>query len=212
MRHWSKKGRLLLTILLILLQTAGSWGMTGAYAAGSASQIHKASSPTLTKKKKKKNKNNNNNNNSSQSSSNSSSSADSGKNGNNSKSPESETASSNEASVTEDGTYTSKEEVAEYIHLFGHLPDNFITKKEAKKLGWISSEGNLDEVAPGKSIGGDYFGNYEGQLPEEKGRDYYECDIDFTGGRRGAKRIIYSNDGLVFYTEDHYTTFEQLYP
>ena len=115
------------------------------------------------------------------------------------------------ATVTEDGTYTSKDEVAAYIHQFGHLPSNFITKKEAKALGWVSNEGNLGEVAPGKSIGGDYFGNYEGQLPEAKGRSYTECDIDSTGGYRGAKRIIFSNDGLIFYTEDHYNTFEQLY-
>jgi len=113
--------------------------------------------------------------------------------------------------VEEDGTYTSKEEVAAYLHLFGHLPDNFITKNEAKKLGWINSEGNLDEVAPGKSIGGDRFGNYEGNLPEKKNRTYYECDIDFDGGYRGSKRIIYSNDGLIYYTEDHYNTFELLY-
>ncbi len=116
-----------------------------------------------------------------------------------------------QTSVEEDGTYTSKEEVAAYIHAYGHLPSNYITKKEAKALGWVSSEGNLDEVAPGKSIGGDYFGNYEGKLPEKSGRSYYECDIDFTGDYRGAKRIIYSNDGLVYYTEDHYNNFEQLY-
>ena len=125
-----------------------------------------------------------------------------------------ETATSEEepqASVTEDGTYTSKEEVAEYLHLFGHLPSNFITKNEAKKLGWVSSEGNLGKVAPGKSIGGDYFGNFEGLLPEKRGRDYYECDIDSTGGYRGAKRIIFSNDGLIYYTEDHYETFTLLY-
>ena len=113
--------------------------------------------------------------------------------------------------VDEDGEYTSKEEVAAYLHEYGHLPDNFITKKEAKELGWDSYAGNLAQVAPGKSIGGDRFGNYEGQLPEKKGRNYYECDIDFDGGRRGAKRIIYSDDGLIFYTEDHYETFEQLY-
>ena len=116
-----------------------------------------------------------------------------------------------ETELLEDGTYTSKEEVAEYIFLYGHLPDNFITKKEAKALGWVSSEGNLGEVAPGKSIGGDYFGNFEGNLPEKKGREYHECDIDSTGGYRGAKRIVYSNDGLIYYTEDHYNTFELLY-
>lgn len=116
-----------------------------------------------------------------------------------------------EPTLSEDGTYTSKEEVAEYIFLYGHLPDNFITKKEAKALGWISSEGNLGEVAPGKSIGGDYFGNFEGNLPEKEGREYHECDIDSDGGYRGAKRIVYSNDGLIYYTEDHYKTFELLY-
>lgn len=113
--------------------------------------------------------------------------------------------------VEEDGEYTSKEEVALYIYEFGHLPDNFITKKEAKALGWESKEGNLSEVAPGKSIGGDYFGNYEGLLPEEDDRDYYECDINSDGGYRGAERIVFSNDGLIYYTEDHYESFELLY-
>lgn len=124
-------------------------------------------------------------------------------------SPEAEI--SEESEIREDGTYTSKEEVAKYIYLYGHLPDNFITKKEAKALGWVSSEGNLAEVAPGKSIGGDYFGNFEGNLPEKKGREYHECDIDSDGGYRGAKRLVFSNDGLIYYTEDHYNTFELLY-
>lgn len=123
----------------------------------------------------------------------------------------SEAEISEETEIQEDGTYTSKEEVAEYIYLYGHLPDNFITKKEAKALGWVSSEGNLAEVAPGKSIGGDYFGNFEGNLPEKKGREYHECDIDSDGGYRGAKRLVFSNDGLIYYTEDHYNTFELLY-
>lgn len=112
---------------------------------------------------------------------------------------------------TEDGVYTSAKDVAAYINEFGHLPNNFITKKEAKKLGWVSKEGNLKEVAPGKSIGGDFFGNYEDKLPKKEGRTYYECDIDADGGYRGAKRIIYSDDGLIYYTEDHYETFEVLY-
>ena len=113
--------------------------------------------------------------------------------------------------ISEDGTYTSKEEVAEYLHTYGHLPSNFIKKKAAQKLGWVSKEGNLWEVAPGMSIGGDYFGNYEGTLPEAEDRDYYECDIDFDGSYRGAKRIVYSNDGLIYYTVDHYESFELLY-
>ena len=113
--------------------------------------------------------------------------------------------------IEEDGRYTSKEQVAAYLNTYGHLPDNYITKEEAKELGWNSKEGNLWEVAPGMSIGGDYFGNYEEILPEEEGRDYHECDIDTDGSYRGAKRIVYSNDGLIYYTEDHYETFELLY-
>ena len=113
--------------------------------------------------------------------------------------------------VDRDGSYTSKEEVALYIHLYGELPGNYISKRDAEELGWNAREGNLDEVAPGKSIGGSRFGNYEGLLPEAKNRKYYECDIDFDGTYRNAKRIVYSNDGLVFYTEDHYKTFERLY-
>ena len=116
-----------------------------------------------------------------------------------------------QVSVEESGEYTSKDEVAAYLNEFGHLPDNFITKKEAQALGWESKEGNLDEVAPGKSIGGDYFGNYEEVLPDAEGRTYHECDIDYEGGFRNAKRIVYSDDGLIYYTEDHYETFEVLY-
>ncbi len=114
-------------------------------------------------------------------------------------------------SVTEDGEYTSKEEVALYIHTYNHLPSNYITKKEAQELGWDSSKGNLNKVAPGKSIGGDRFGNREGLLPKADGRQYYECDIDYVKGSRNAKRIVFSNDGLIYYTEDHYETYEKLY-
>lgn len=114
-------------------------------------------------------------------------------------------------SVEEDGRYTSKEEVALYIHTYGKLPSNFITKRDAQDLGWESREGNLWEVTDQMSIGGDRFGNYEGDLPTAKGRKYYECDINYEGGYRGDERIVYSNDGLIFYTDDHYETFEQLY-
>lgn len=116
-----------------------------------------------------------------------------------------------QAAISESSAYSSKDEVAEYLHEFGHLPPNYLTKKEAQNLGWVASKGNLWEVAPGKSIGGDRFGNREGLLPEAPGRKYYECDIDFDGSYRNAKRIIYSNDGLIFYTEDHYESFRQLY-
>ena len=114
-------------------------------------------------------------------------------------------------SLAEDGSYTSPEDVAEYLHFYGHLPDNFITKNEARDLGWDSQDGNLAEVAPGMSIGGDSFGNREGLLPKADGRKYYECDVNYEGGYRGGERIVYSNDGLIFYTDDHYKSFEQLY-
>ena len=106
--------------------------------------------------------------------------------------------------------YSDKDHVAWYIHTYGELPPNYITKNEAQDLGWVSSKGNLWDVAPGRSIGGDYFGNYEGKLPTAKGRKYTECDIDFDGSYRNGKRIIFSNDGLVFYTEDHYETFVEI--
>ena len=112
--------------------------------------------------------------------------------------------------LDEYGTYTSKEDVALYIHTYGRLPDNFITKKEAEKLGWPG--GSLEPYAPGMCIGGSRFGNYEKLLPEAKGRTYTECDIDTLGAsKRGAKRIVFSNDGLIYYTDDHYESFELLY-
>ena len=113
--------------------------------------------------------------------------------------------------VEENGNYTSKDDVALYIHTYGKLPLNYITKAKAQEMGWDPEKGNLSDVLPGMSIGGSAFGNYEGNLPRATGRRYFECDIDYEGGYRGAKRLIYSNDGLVFYTEDHYKTFEQLY-
>lgn len=119
--------------------------------------------------------------------------------------------SESEPAIDEFGEYSTRDEVALYIHTYGKLPSNYITKKEAQALGWDSSRGNLWDVTDGKSIGGDRFGNYEELLPVKEGRKYYECDINYEGGYRGSDRIIYSNDGLIFYTEDHYETFEQLY-
>ncbi|MDB6353382.1 ribonuclease domain-containing protein [Trichococcus sp. K1Tr] len=120
-----------------------------------------------------------------------------------------ETATS--SGVTEGQAYSTKDEVAAYIHQFNALPPNYLTKDEAEELGWDNAEGNLWEVTDGMSIGGDFFGNREGLLPNKSGRTYYEADIDYDGGYRGAERIVYSNDGLIFYTDDHYESFEQLY-
>ena len=120
------------------------------------------------------------------------------------------TAAPTEEVLDRDGTYTSKEDVALYLYIYGELPKNFITKDEAEKLGWEG--GSVEKYAPGKSIGGDKFGNREGLLPKKSGRQYYECDIDTLGkNSRGTKRIVFSNDGLIYYTDDHYETFELLY-
>ena len=113
--------------------------------------------------------------------------------------------------VTENGEYSDKDHVALYIHKFGHLPSNYISKTKARKAGWVNTKGNLWDVLPGKSIGGSEYYNDDGKLPDKNGRRWTECDIDFDGGYRNSKRIVFSNDGLVFYTDDHYETFEQLY-
>ena len=124
--------------------------------------------------------------------------------------PAAASATDKGVTVYEDGTYSSKAEVALYIHAFGYLPANFITKEEAEALGWEG--GSLEPYAPRMSIGGDWFGNYEGLLPKAKGRTWHECDIDTTGkSSRGGKRIVYSSDGLIYYTSDHYESFTQLY-
>ena len=124
---------------------------------------------------------------------------------------ETDNGSSDTGGISEDGEYSSKEEVALYLYSFGKLPPNYITKKEAEALGWQSNKGNLWAVAPGMSIGGDSFGNREGLLPKANKRKYFECDIDYEGGYRNEKRIVFSDDGLIFYTGDHYNSFEQLY-
>ncbi len=107
--------------------------------------------------------------------------------------------------------YSSPEEVALYLYVFVELPPNFITKDEARDIGWVSSEGNLWDVTDQMSIGGDVFGNREGLLPEDGVRVWYECDVNYLGGFRGAERVVFSDDGLIYYTADHYESFTQLY-
>ena len=105
--------------------------------------------------------------------------------------------------------YYDAESVAKYLNAYGHLPANYITKNEARELGW---EGGTPEAyLEGAAIGGDRFGNREGLLPAAPGRSYTECDIDTLGkSSRGAKRLVFSNDGLYFYTDDHYESFCEL--
>ena len=109
-----------------------------------------------------------------------------------------------------EGPIIDPQSIADYLFAHGRLPDNFITKREAQELGW--DHNYLSDVAPGKSIGGSRFGNYEGQLPEENGRKFFEADCYYTSGPRNAHRIVYSSDGRVWYTGDHYQTFVELFP
>ncbi len=112
--------------------------------------------------------------------------------------------------IDEDGWYYSADDVSLYLYTYGCLPDNYITKDEAEDLGWTG--GSVEQYAPGYAIGGDIFYNREGRLPKDQGRVYYECDIDTDGYHsRGARRIVFSNDGLIYYTENHYGSFILLY-
>ena len=120
------------------------------------------------------------------------------------------TGYSEELTIDEDGWYYSAFDVSLYLHSYGHLPDNFITKDEARELGWEG--GSVEKFAPGYAIGGDVFGNREGLLPKADGRKYFECDVDTKGeDSRGSHRLVYSNDGLIYYTADHYESFRLLY-
>lgn len=117
----------------------------------------------------------------------------------------------NQNRIEKNQDYSKPEDVAEYIHIYQQLPPNYITKDEALALGWKNNEGNLWEVTDKKCIGGDIFGNREGLLPKSEGRIWRECDVNYYGGYRGGERIVYSNDGLIYYTDDHYASFKQFY-
>lgn len=90
------------------------------------------------------------------------------------------------------------------------LPQQYVTKAQAKKAGWKPALLNLRSVISNGTIGGDIYKNLEEKLPSAQGRIWYEADINYTGGARNSSRILYSNDGLVFVTYDHYLTFNQI--
>ncbi len=115
------------------------------------------------------------------------------------------------AGVEQGKPYSKPADVALYLHTFGKLPPNFITKEKARQLGWVQEQGNLWKVTDRMSIGGDVYSNFEGRLPKAKGRTWYECDVNYQGGFRGPERLVYSNDGLIAYTKDHYEHFTWLY-
>lgn len=124
--------------------------------------------------------------------------------------PEHEQVSESGAELPEYGAYYyDLEHVVLYIEVYGELPGNYITKAEAQELGWQG--GSVEDYKEGAAIGGDTFGNREGLLPKEEGRTYTECDIDTNGyGSRGSRRLVFSNDGLYFYTSDHYESFQEV--
>lgn len=113
--------------------------------------------------------------------------------------------------LDEQSPYYEAEDVALFIHTYGKLPDNYLTKGEANDLGWDSEKGNLWEVTDKMVIGGDRFGNREGLLPNKQSRIWYECDVNYEGGYRNGERLVFSNDGLIYYTGDHYASFEKWY-
>jgi hypothetical protein len=104
---------------------------------------------------------------------------------------------------------TDEETVVDFVRQNNRLPDYYTTKDQARKLGWKPETGNLCDVLPGRAIGGDRFGNRENKLPKNKSRKYFEADLNYNCGRRGTDRLIYSSDGLIFITKDHYKTFQK---
>lgn len=104
---------------------------------------------------------------------------------------------------------TDEKRVVAFLKENRQLPDFYITKREAQKLGWDASQGNLCDVLPGRAIGGDRFGNREKSLPDKNGRQYFEADVNYNCSNRSADRIVFSNDGLIFLTHNHYQTFEK---
>lgn len=116
-----------------------------------------------------------------------------------------DTEKPSELSSTEELTNEAK--VISYVKSNHKLPDYYLTKSEAKSKGWAPSKGNLCDVLPGKAIGGDKFSNREKQLPE--GEKYYEADVNYNCGNRGADRIVFTRNGDVWLTKDHYKNFEK---
>ncbi|HOZ85959.1 MAG TPA: ribonuclease domain-containing protein [Niabella sp.] len=112
-------------------------------------------------------------------------------------------------STTDISVLTKESVVIPFVKQHQRLPDYYITKKEAREKGWNASDGNLCEALPGRAIGGDVFGNREGNLPNASGRKWFEADLNYHCGRRNADRLLFSNDGLIYVTNDHYKTFQQ---
>lgn len=114
-----------------------------------------------------------------------------------------------EPDVVDITNLTNEKTVVDFVRNNGRLPDYYITKSQARKAGWDAGKGNLCKILPGKAIGGDNFANREGKLPKQKGRKYFEADINYRCGHRQADRLVFSNDGLIFISKDHYKSFQK---
>ncbi|MDN0086408.1 ribonuclease domain-containing protein [Yersinia nurmii] len=118
---------------------------------------------------------------------------------------------SNKVSQTESiDQLTQHEKVVKYLKQNNRLPGFYITKKQAREQGWNPKDGNLCQVLPGKAIGGDRFSNREGSLPKANNRIWREADVNYQCGHRGTDRLLYSNDGLIYLTQDHYKNFVRM--
>lgn len=109
--------------------------------------------------------------------------------------------------------YTSRDEVAKFICENGHLPSNYVSKSEGKRLyeaktGNTFTKWNFNPLTTlGVMIGGDDFQNREGRLPPG---DYREADVDYFAENRGTKRLVYTSGCIIYYTSDHYGSFTKL--
>lgn len=121
-----------------------------------------------------------------------------------------QSVSSRQNSGSDISELTQQQRVADYVHQHRQLPDYYIRKGDARRQGWDPAKGNLCSVLPGRAIGGDRFSNREGGLPEKNGRNWFEADVNYQCGRRGSDRMLYSSDGLIYVTRDHYRHFEQV--
>ena len=105
---------------------------------------------------------------------------------------------------------TRQDVVVSYLRKNDRLPDYYVTKQQARAQGWNSREGNLCSILPGRAIGGDRFSNRGKALPTAPGRIWFEADINYHCGHRGAERLLYSNDGLIYVTHNHYKNFTEV--
>lgn len=105
---------------------------------------------------------------------------------------------------------TQEKRVVSYLQKHNKLPDYYVSKRTARNAGWKPERQNLCDVLPGNAIGGDKFMNREQHLPIAVNRQWYEADINYNCGARGSDRLLYSSDGLIYVTKDHYKSVEQI--